>query len=115
MLIKIGGGSIIFLPEIIFGQVETHHSSSWSISLPVNEIPGSVDHAFIVLFQGADQIIVLYVLIFNGIIAFVRFAQGRPQFFEYRISQAIVLVLKEVFGLFKTGLGIVKIFGLLCK
>jgi hypothetical protein len=95
--------------------VKAHHPYPGSVILQFHEFPGSRYGRLIILLEGAYQVIVAYILVFYGIIAPVSFPQGILQLFEYWIGQAVILVLKEVLSLLKTGLGIVKISGLLSK
>jgi hypothetical protein len=95
--------------------MKAHHAYSGRIVLLLHELTGRVHGCLVVLFQGANEKIVSNILVFDGIITAICLPKGVFQLSENRICQTIVFILKEILGLFITGLRIVKIFGLLGK
>jgi hypothetical protein len=115
MLICLQSGSIILLPEIIFSQMEADHPHPRGIVLEVDILLRRCHSRLIVLLKGTDQVIVLYILVLNGIIAFICLAEGILQLPENGKGQAIIGMLEEFYPLPETGLWVVIITGLLSK
>jgi hypothetical protein len=95
--------------------MEADHPYPRGIVLEVDIILRRCDSRLIVLREGTDQVIILYVLVLNGIIAFVCFPEGILQVPENGEGQAIILMLEEFYPLSETGLRVVIVTCLLSK
>ena len=95
--------------------MKADHAHPGGIVLKVDILLRRHHRRLIVLLEGTDQVIVLYVLILNGVVAFVCLAKGILQVPENGKGQAIIFMLEELYPLPETGLRVVIITGLLSK
>jgi hypothetical protein len=95
--------------------MKADHPHPGRVVLQLDIVLGRRYRGLVVLFQGANQVIVPDIGIFHRVIALVGLTKGIVEMPENRKGQTIIILLEELFSLSELRLRVVVITGLLGK